>query len=220
MRDTEMDALEKALQRAVEKENELLNELMKKEKAIELNEQLTAKNQKEYQKIKASRTWKATAPFRVLTPRLRKRLKEQEAHILELQSELEDTKRSLRHTEERLKIEIEKRDQEQLFPMLREAKKNGDMMRLLDQIIELKKTNKSHLSNSFKYIASLYKHDRRDYRNMIYHKIVSSLPPEDIPEVIVRSMMGEKPTDLKQAASFRKSLTMRQRQNQLTGPLP
>lgn len=220
MQDAEWQALEEDLRLAMEKEDMLLNELMQKEKAIDFNEQLQEKHHKEKHKIQASRTWKFTAAFRKLMPRYRKRIKEQETYISELEFELQETKRDLRVIEERLQVETEKRNSGELFRMLRQAKASGDMMRHLEQMIQVKNENKAHFANAFKYIANLYKTEKVDYRNMIYKKIMSATTPDEIPEVIVRGAMDEMPIDLGQAASFRKSMTTRQRQNQLSGPLP
>src|SRR5699024_11181582 len=176
MQEEEVKALEKDLQLAREKEEKLLNALMEKEKAIEFKEQLKEKNHKEIQKIRQSRTWKFTAPLRALIPRFRQKIKEQEVYISELQYELQETKRDLRMLEERLRLETAQRDHEHLFRMLRQAKASGDMMRLLEQMIQVKHENNVHFANALKYIANLYKTEKVDYRNMIYHKIMSSVP--------------------------------------------
>lgn len=220
MQESERQALEDDLRLAMEKEDMLLNELMQKERTIDFNDQLQDKHRKEKQKIQTSRTWKLTAPFRKLMPRYRKRIKEQEHYISALELELQETKRDLRVIEERLQVETEKRNSSALFRMLRQAKASGDMMRHLEQMIHVKNENKAHFTNAFKYIANLYKAEEPDYRNMIYKKIMSGMTPDEIPEVIVRGAMDETPVDLGQAASFRHRLTLRQRQNQLTGPLP
>src|SRR5699024_5055011 len=112
------------------------------------------------------------------------------------QEKLSETEQELKATRERLSFEVETRDNNHIFRMLRNAKANGDVMRFLDYMIQVKRENKAHFDNAFKYIASLFKNESPEYRNMVYSKILSGMKPEDVPEVIMRAGSSDAPLDL------------------------
>src|SRR5690606_3295562 len=119
-----------------------------------------------------------------------------------------------------LRLLNEELNEQKITQYIRSLKEEGKLLEHLDAIIEQKKKIQTNFRQALTYTARLYMNEKDDVRNVIYEKIIAALAKEEIPELIVRAGLTDKPISLRHTSSFRGSLTERIRKQQLTGKLP
>ncbi|MED4476077.1 ATP-grasp fold amidoligase family protein [Oceanobacillus caeni] len=205
----ESEQLEKQFEHEMEKEYSFLRTLMEIELKIENLDQKVKKNVKEKRNIKKSHSWRYSKPLRMFHA-------SENHYNLDLQADIYHLKEELRY----LSLQIERQDPEQMFGYLKEAKKSGEIFQHLESLLKQKLESDTFYSAIFKYIASLYKNEKAEYRDLVYNKLLSGMSTDHVPEMIVRAGEGCDSLSLKQVASFQTSLNLRARRGQLGDSLP
>lgn len=212
----------------VQKEYEILEDIMIKEEKVEkLNRQIR-ENKKAINHIEKSNTWKLSKVFREIQhffSRLfhsKKRIAQYNSIEL-LEKQLEETKLQLLEAKEQV-YELQIKDSElnsnQIYEHIREMKKEGELIQYIDTFIDEKNQRQKNYQEALIYAARLYMNKDETFKNVLYSKILSGLSIEEIPEFMIRQGLTDQSIPLRQASSFRGSLTMRMREKQLSDTLP
>ncbi|MFC4025023.1 ATP-grasp fold amidoligase family protein [Oceanobacillus longus] len=199
--------------------DKLIRELIKKEAEIKKTDMEIKNSEKLIKKIKKSKTWQRSNSVRKWIPSG----KAQKKYISQLEKEITNTKNELVAAQEminELRLENSTIDYNSVWRMAKEQKDESKLVDLLDKIIQKKKRNDENYNHLLKSSARLFEKEKLEYKQYVYLKILSGLKVEDIPEFMIRSGLSEENISLKQASSYRASLNMRMRQNQLLGTLP
>ena len=211
------------------KNEELIEEMITKEANIKTLEKEKNNYVKQINHIKRSKTWKHSKLFRRLHGSITsilgidRRLK-QKQRLIELETKQEETQKELYETRELLQdltLDDRKLDSHKITKLMRETKEEGKLIDYLNRVIEEKKIHENNYNYALKYTARLFMNEKIEYKNFVYTKVLSALKTEDIPEFMIRAgLEAESSIPLRQAASFRSSLSMRMRQKQLHDSLP
>ena len=197
-----------------EHQKELLRELMKVEALIKKTEQDIRNSEKKIQQIRKSNTWKRTAWLRRWIPGLDhpdKKLAELEKELILLREDLLQAYDTFDH----LKLQHETYDYNRIWRLVREKKDIGEMADIIDKVITRQSVANENYKAMIQATARLLVKEKEAYRKLLYPKLLNGLKIEDIPEFMVRAGFSEDAIPLKAAASFRASLTMRMRRQQL-----
>lgn len=211
------------------KNEELIEEMMTKEARIKHLEQEKNNYEKQINHIKRSKTWKHSKIFRRLHALITgilgidKRLKQKQL-LLDLETKQDETQKELYETRELLQeliLNDRLLDSNKTIKLMRELKEEGKLIGYLDKAIKDKKTHENNYNHALKYAARLFMNEKPEYKNLVYSKVLSALKTEDIPEFMIRAgLETENSIPLRDASSFRASLSMRMRQKQLHDSLP
>jgi hypothetical protein len=197
---------------------ELLKRLLEVEAAIKNSEREIAASEKRIDQIKKSNTYKRTGFLRKLF-----KSNSTSPSLEEIQKELLQVKESLIEAEDTLaylKLKQETYDYDRIWRMMRESKTEGEIIDLIESVIKDYRIATANYVAMIHATARLFMDEKEAYRKLVYPKLLSGLHIEDIPEFMVRSGFSDDQLPLKDASSFRASLTMRMREYQLHGSLP
>lgn len=198
---------------SIKDNEELLLEMMKTEAKIKQMEAAIRTSEKKIEQIRKSNTWRRTSWLRKLIPGIKP-----DMEVLELERELILLRKDLlqaNDTLELLKLQHETYDYDRIWRLIREKKDAGETAEIIDKIITQHTTANENYKSIIQATARLLVKDKEEYRKLLYPKLLSGLKVEDIPEFMVRAGFSEDAIPLKAAASFRASLTMRMRRQQL-----
>ena len=186
--------------------------------------------------IKQSRTWKLTAPLRILSRigesiRMRsqgtkstKIMRQLENEKLSLKTENQTLREDLRLKQEKmayLAMESAIIDDKYMHDLTKDAKENGEIINYIHNLVERKEISELNYNNALQKVARLYQKEPVDFKQLIYAEVLSGLKIEDIPEFIVRFAEADADSlSIQEAASFSASLTARARIRQLRDNTP
>ncbi|SDZ55555.1 TupA-like ATPgrasp [Evansella caseinilytica] len=224
-----------------ELEKTLVATVLKKEAQLKKLQQENKKVYTEIKSIELSKKWRYSRPLRELLATQNKLAQsfkylsrsgnaEKARQCEELQEENFSLKNKLKTMEAQWNDEkkrlnksmpaSDKLTSDQLRNSMKSAKKDGNIIEAIDSLIEAKALSDNRFNDSLKYAAKLFKNEKREYKHLVYNKVLSGLKIEEIPEFLVRTAESESTVSLKQASSFNASLTVRSRKRQLGGNLP
>ncbi|WP_245628035.1 ATP-grasp fold amidoligase family protein [Shouchella shacheensis] len=206
-----------------EQEQELIKQLMKKSAQLHRTEKEIQANEKQINHIEKSKTWKWTAPFRKLAILFPSKKQKQAQQIRALQAELKTSRKELYSTREELHeamLDDRNLNSTKLLAAIRDQAEEGKLIDYIQQAVQQKKLHQANYNEALRYAARIVMNEPLEYKQLAYTKVLEGLNIDEIPEFVIREGLTEPPVALKQAASFRGSLNMRIRQNQLAGPLP
>lgn len=195
-----------------------IKRMMELEAAIKRMEADIKASEKKTEQIKKSNTWKRTAFLRKLFPSRRPH-----PELVQLEKEMFHLKEALLQAEEtlaELRLQQESFDYDRVWRMMRDKKDAGEIADYIENVIANYHTQNENYKSLIHSTARLFMNEKETYRKLMYPKLFSGLKIEDIPEFMVRAGFSEDGMPLKDAASFRASLTMRMRKHQLHGTLP
>ena len=211
-----------------ERDQALIKKLIEKEARLASLEKEQTEYDKQIKHIQQSKSWKLMKPVRRFVDWLmrlfgRKQVREQkhyiqtlEAKLADLQTELYDMRKELRH---RL-LDDRLLDSQTMMQTLRDYKQDGELLNFLDDAIKDKQQHEKQYRDALVYAARLFMKDKPEQKRVVYETILSALKTEDMPEFLMRTDDEEAAVSLQPVASFRASLHMRMRQKQLTEHLP
>lgn len=196
-----------------------------KEENIEIKEkEASVKRQiKEHKKainhIESSKTWRLSKPYQRIKELLAHNEKvensEMRSMIVHLEKALYKAEEEINH----LNLKNTERTRYDIEHQIRTMKEKGELASSLDRIVLDKVKHKENYQEALIFAARLYMQAKPTDQKLVYEKVLSGLTIEEIPEFMVRAGLVDDPVLLKQAASFRGSLTMRMRQMQLGNKL-
>lgn len=198
------------------REKHEMETIITKEAQLAKLEREIKQHEKRIRAIETSKTWRYSKLLKKF-PISPNGQDDTEAVLASLQNELMETREQLHH------IQLDDRylNSYRIAKLVREAKDHAEIIPLLNRVLEQKEKHERNYNDALQFIARHYMNDDPDTRNFIHSRVLEGLKIEDIPEIVVRSGLAEEdPIPLKQAASFRASLTMRMRKKQLGGFLP
>jgi predicted RNA-binding protein YlxR (DUF448 family) len=204
--------LEKQLEVQLEKESTLYQTLMELDTKIEYLDKEIKNNVKQIRNIKRSNSWKYSSPLR----KFNRQDHPSDDSYLELQANTQHLKDELHY----LSLQIEKQDHKEMFNHIKKIKNSGEVFHHLGKLLKQKQENETFYLAIFKYIASLYKNEKTEYRNLVYNKLLTGMSVDNVPEMIIRSGEDQKSPSLEKIASFQASLNLRARRGQLGEVLP
>ncbi|WP_157663848.1 ATP-grasp fold amidoligase family protein [Sutcliffiella horikoshii] len=117
-------------------------------------------------------------------------------------------------------VDDEGYNRESIFMLLKEAKDDGNFIELLDSIIDDKQLNQKKYIESLKYAAKLFKNERVELKNLVYSRVLSALPTEEIPEFIFRTQDNDVFFPFKEVGSFKTSMALQTRRIQFIQDSP
>lgn len=237
--------IQQQLQSECEKEKQLVIQLMrcegelrKTKREIRENKKSRDRAERKYKSIVQSQTWKLLTPIRkvlaigkfiqsiIQLPHYRTLVKQNE-NLLEdkqmLQRKLEVAQEQLEGERKRVKtliLESQQANFDDFRKVLRESKQTSEFVDDLDAFIRKRKWYDDNSRAALIYAAKLFKHERPEFTQLVYNKVLSGLKVEEIPEFIVRVAGTNDTISLKRASSFRACLNMRARNRQLGSFLP
>ncbi|WP_277674559.1 ATP-grasp fold amidoligase family protein [Piscibacillus halophilus] len=202
-----------------EKEVNLSRSLYELEREIEQLNLEIKHDEKVMKNMQKSPMWKVAKWFQ----KLKSVQKTNQYQIKELEDQIQSLKALLYTTKSELNL-LNVNDRQlntyKIMQMLAEEHHRGNLLQYLSNLIEQKELHDQNYKNTLHHAARLLMKGKEDYQKVAYDQILNALKTEDIPEFMVRSGFKDKPVSLSPAASFRASLTMRMRQQQLTQSLP
>lgn len=139
-----------------------------------------------------------------------------ETEVLEQREQIEQLESELA----RLRLLDDQLTNFTITQQIRTLQEDGELLKQLEQIITQKNKLQTNYREALLYAARLYMNEDEATKKVIYERILSGLSIEEIPEFMIRAGLTDTPISLRHAASFRGSLSMRMRQQQLAGTLP
>lgn len=208
-------------QQETQETKELIEQIAQIEEKMAAEERKQSEMKKRIKQIEASNTYKAGKALEpiqkiITSDRL-------DRNILQLEKQLSIHEEKIAALEAELvplRLLNEELNEQKITQYIRSLNEEGKLLEHLDAIIEQKKKIQTNFRQALTYTARLYMNEKDDVRNVIYEKIIAALAKEEIPELIVRAGLTDKPISLRHTSSFRGSLTERIRKQQLTGKLP
>ncbi|MFD1020148.1 ATP-grasp fold amidoligase family protein [Thalassobacillus hwangdonensis] len=203
---------------------EIIEDMMETEAKIAKKQEQIKQNKKEMKQIEKSNLWKKSTLFRKLKRLFTNQTKHDRTMKLELLKEEYDTlRKELEETKEKLQqtlLDDRILKTTDLQKAVRHQKKEGNLPAYVRSITQQKRQHDRNYKDALQFAARTFMNEKEAYRNLVYADVLESLRIEEIPEFIVRAGLTDDPLPLTSAATFRGSLTMRMRKQQLTGPLP
>ncbi|WP_027965254.1 ATP-grasp fold amidoligase family protein [Halalkalibacillus halophilus] len=198
-------------------EEDALEEMYRLEKEIaSLHAEITS-NENKTSQITSSRVGKFT---RLLNVFGWKRVSA--SRMDQLHAKIEQLHKRLREVETKLvatSVDQTNYKTSQMMASLRQEESKGTLLEVADRIVDQKLQHEKNYHQALDYIARLFQKEDLTYKQVAYKKILKGLSASEITEFMVRSGFDQPALPIKQAASFRASLTMRMRQLQLQPPL-
>lgn len=195
-------------------------ELLQMDEAITHMDQQIQDDEKVIKQIETSNTWKTSKAYRRLKQMI---ANDENVERTQLESIIEELEIALYHAEDRI-IELQLKDTEltkqAIYQQIRDLKKEGKLLSFLDTLIQDKKQHQQNYREALIYTARLYMQAEEEDQQLLYEKILTGLTIEEIPEFMIRAGLVEDAIPLHQASSFRGSLNMRMRKNQMQPGLP
>jgi TupA-like ATPgrasp len=208
------------LQKEKDKEFVLLAEIIGKTQQLKKLQKENKGLEKATKNIEKSRTWKYTKPLRKAITIRKRVLPNQSKKSLE--EELIYTKKELAIQKEKVEQLQKQLDYKNVNyrEEVKQAHEKGQLLTWLTKLIQTKKNYDQYYNETLKYAASLLKQEEDDRKQVVYSNILSGLKVEDIPEIITRAAESNENINLKNASSFRASITLRVRKKQLGSIMP
>lgn len=199
-----------------------IGELIKKDAHIYRAEKEIQATKKEISNIEKSSTWKAAKPLRKITgrPSAEKAMQNENRMLREELEAVKDELYSSREALQSILLNDRQLNSAQLIQAIRDHAEEGTLLDYLEKAVRQRKQHDANYREALRYGARLFMKEKTDYRQLVYSKVLEALHIEEIPEFLIREGLAEEPLPLKQAASYRASLNMRFRQQQLAGELP
>lgn len=203
-----------------ETERRLMREQLRKRAQISRADLQMAASKKRIGQIKDSNTWKSAGPLRQL---IRKSSSSGQQEIDALKASLEHTQQALLETKAALhnaSLDDRAMNSIQIQNTIRSAMADGALIDYIEQAVAQKQQHDDNYNEALAYAGRLFMGEEAASRHAVYSELMKALKIEDIPEFMIRDGLTEAPLPLEPAASFRASLNMRIRQQQLSGTLP
>lgn len=193
------------------REKHQMETIITKEAQLAKLEQEINQHKKRIRAIESSKTWRYSKLLKKfsISPNGHD---ETDALLGALEQELVKTREQL----QKVRLDDRHLNSHRIRKLIQKAKDDAEIIPLLNQVLEQKKKHEHNYRKALEFIARQYMTDEEDNRKFIHSRVLEGMKIEDIPEFVVRSALTEEdPISLKQAASFRASLTMRMRKKQL-----
>ncbi|MFC3039732.1 ATP-grasp fold amidoligase family protein [Virgibacillus xinjiangensis] len=210
-----------------QEKQELIKELMKTEAEIADKERAILQNKKEMKKVKNSNAWKVTAPirkFQSLFWRLKgKKKKELFQKLYRQQEEIDRLKEEVYAAKDRLAdtmLDDRRLNSSDMLRKVKEQKQEGNLLGYIEQMVQQKHQHETNYNMAFRYAARTFMNEKEEYKKLVYERALEGFKLEDIPEFLVRQGLTDNPIELTSASSYRGSLNMRMRKQQLAGTMP
>lgn len=195
-------------------------ELLQMDEAITHMDQQIQDDKKVIKQIETSNTWKTSKAYRRLKQMI---ANDEKVERTQFESIIEELEIALYHADDRI-AELQLKDTEltkqAIYQQIRDLKKEGKLLSFLDTLIQDKKQHQQNYREALIYTARLYMQAEDEDQQLLYEKILTGLTIEEIPEFMIRAGLVEDAIPLHQASSFRGSLNMRMRKNQMQPGLP
>lgn len=177
-------------------------------------------HKKTMEKMATSNTWKASKGYREMKQKMSNKDKIENAQLQEIIGQLETALFQAENKLATLQWQDASLTKQAIYQKVRELKNEGTLLSYLDRFIKEKKSHQANYREALIYTARLYMQAEAADKKLLYEKILAGLTIEEIPEFVIREGLVEDPVPLHQAASFRGSLSMRMRKNQMQPNLP